>query len=493
MTSLAPEILQLHKAKPLSPAILAAIALGVCALFLIAQFLHLPSILFGILPLAFVLGSNIIGSGRAALYVFIGTSLALTFRMSVTKSTDIIDILAGLVIGSISIWWCLRLLVVERANLTYSVPQLLSALYFVWGLLIGVGGVLWWNNELNDWIREFFIQCPLLIIPMLCARFIEPGSKEERIFHRFVFGSVIAVIMASFAKYAVAATQSLYAYQIGRLAAEPSAAVILLLLCIAFRLYKVKWIHPFWQLLVSVLSVGLVILCGFRTVWVGVTIVVCLLFLITERRLWGNGLRFMLSLTAVLLSIGTYLFINLPIFRIFVVMTVDRALSTTQVNTDPSLLNRYIETNLVSGLFAQSPLTGYGFGAKYQMFDWLLGYSYLTSYSHNGYYFVALKTGIIGLALLFGAYVWFMARAVKIMRDKAENAKTRAIAAVATCYFVCQLISNLTLNVFGERNAMVWIGLFWAFILCQEIYRHRQRGAGYRLVADTNVPVAVHG
>jgi O-antigen ligase len=473
MTTLSPDILRMHKDKPLSLTLLATIGLGVLVLFVGGQLIHLPVIVFGILPLAYLAGSRIVSSGRAALYAFIGVAFALSFRVVTTKGTDVIDILAGAVLGLISLGWMVRLVLLEREGLTYSVPQLLVVLYLAWGMFVGVGGVLWWNTEVNEWIREYFIQCPLMVVPLLYIKYFKPGSHHEKLIQRFALGGAIAVVLSSIGKYAYFASHSLYAYQIGRLAAEPSAAIILLLTCVAFRLFRVVWIPTSLQLALAAMSVGLLVLSGYRTIWVAVSVVTMLLFLLTERALWGRGLKFLLALIAILGAIGSYLFFSLGIFRIFVLMTFDRLLTTTQVTTDPSLFNRYIETGIVSDLFLSSPIAGYGFGARFEMFDWLMGISYLSSYSHNGYFYVAFKSGLIGFTLLYTAYIWFMVKAIRLARDTTALARTRAIAAVASCYFACELVSNLTLNVISERNAMIWIGLFWAFILSHEIAKRR--------------------
>lgn len=474
MTPLAPHIELLHREKPLSPVLLGAVSLAVCALFIGGQLLQLPVIAFAILPIAVAFGAFLLSSGRAALYTFIATPFALSFRLSVSKGTDPLDILVGLMMGAVAFGWLLRLLLIDREQLTYSTPQLLTALYVGWGMLVGLGGVLWFNNTLNDWIREFFICSPLLIIPILYIRFYEPDSASEKMLLRFMFFAALTTGMSAVVKYAFALTQSEYAYQIGRVASEPSPAIILLLTCVAFRLYRIKWIPLFAQLLVAAFAVGLLILGGYRTVWVATTLVVVVMFALTDRVQWRHGVRFLAYLVSLLTAIGTYLFMTMPLFKVFVLMTYGRLLTTTQLTTDPSLLNRYIETSIVERMFLLSPITGYGFGAKYQMFDWLLGYSYDTGYSHNGYFFIAFKTGIIGFCLIYGAYLWFMSRALRIMRDASESMRSRAIATIAFCYFCCALVNNLTLNIFGERTVLVWIGLFWGFIIAHEVGKRRR-------------------
>lgn len=468
----------LLKEKPLSPAALFAIGFGVCLLIIGAQLLSIPTIIFAVLPLLVTAGLYFARSASGALHLFIGTSFSLAFRMVAKPGTDIIDLLAGLAMGGVLIIWTVRLLYFERENLTYDPPHLLAALYVAWGLLIGIGGILWWNNTLNDWVRELLIQCPVFVVPMLYVRLYEPESKGEKQFQLFIFVAALCIMVASVGRYAVALTQSSYAYQIGRIASEQSPSIVLFFVCIAFSLYKVPSLSTLSRLLLAAFCVAMLILSGYRTLWVAVVIVTVIMFLLTDRVTWSRGLKFLLALGGILASVGTYLFFTVRIFQIFAMMTYNRVLSTTAVSTDASLVNRYIETAIVEKHVMQSPFVGYGFGATFQTFDWLLGYSYNIGFSHNGFFFVAFKTGIIGFALFFSAYVWFMVKAFRLARDTYETAHTRAIAAVAFCYFCCQLISNLTLNFFGDRNAMIWFGLFWAFIISREIAKkNRSRAA----------------
>jgi hypothetical protein len=469
MTSLAPDIHFLHKEKPLSPWILAMIAFGVCVPFIGGLFLNVPVIVFAILPIAISLGLHLARSGKAALYGMIGAALALSFRLVSIRGTDPFDLLMGAIIGGITLSWGLRHLVIERDSVTFSVPQLLAALFLMWGLFTGLGGILWWNNTFNDWAREFLIQCPLLILPLLYARHFEADTQSERQLHRVLFFAAIMMMCASVFKYVVILSRSAYAYQIGRLSDEPSAAMLMIFLSVAFALYQVKWVPMFVQIGLGVFSFAILLLSGYRTLWAAAAVGVITLIFLARPEYRRNAIRYLIYLTGALLSIGTYLFLTVKLFRVYVLMTWERILSTTQLATDPSLVNRYIESDALKSAIANSPLVGYGYGSQFQTFDWLLGYSYNTGFSHNGFYFVAFKTGLIGFSLIFTAYIWFMVKAFKITRDLSESFRTRAIASVVFCYLACQLIANSTLNIFGERKVMIWVGLCWGFLLSKEV------------------------
>ena len=196
---------------------------------------------------------------------------------------------------------------------------------------------------------------------------------------------------------------------------------------------------------------------------------VLILFFIAPKVYRKGGFKFLGILGAALAAIGTYLFFTVKIFQIFMTMTIQRFLTTTQLKTDLSLVHRYIETDIVWNHVLASPVTGYGFGATFQLWDFMMGYSYQSGYSHNGYTFVLFKTGFVGFILIFTAYFWMMHKGLKIARDLTESPRVRALAGIGFCYLVCMLVSNYTLNIFGERNVLVWISLFWGFFLSREI------------------------
>lgn len=466
--------LSLALERPASPWMLALIAFATTAFFIGGQLLNLPVLALAVLPLGAALALFVNRSSTTSLYAFLCTAFGITFRPISSPGTDPVDILAGGIMCLIILGATIRLVYVERDTVTYNVPQLLGTLYLLWGLLTGLGGIIWWNNSWNDWLREFLLQSPLFILPVLYVRGIEADSKQERRIQQFFFGTSLVLMVFSVIKYAYVVSSSVYAYQIGRASVDVSTAIIVLLASLALTLHGERWIKMPYRIALSIFCVGTLVLSGYRTLWVASVLGMCILFVLVPRKQWSAGIKYLLVLGGLLLTIGAVLYVTVPLFKVFVMMTFQRLLTTTEMTTDPSLVNRFVETEIVKNYIAQSPITGYGFGARFQLFDWLLGYSYDSGFSHNGYYFVMFKTGIVGFALIYSAYAWFMYKALRLARDITEPSRVRAMAGVAFCYLAIIAISNLTLNAFGDRNGMIWVGIFWGFILSREIARKRR-------------------
>jgi O-antigen ligase len=142
------------------------------------------------------------------------------------------------------------------------------------------------------------------------------------------------------------------------------------------------------------------------------------------------------------------------------------------VKTDLSLVNRYIEWRVLFRFIRASPLVGYGFGARYFDYDWLLGYSLWTGYSHNAFLYVLLKSGVIGFTALFGAFVLLMFRALKLSRSIYLKANQRAAMRVAFALSFTMLITSMTLNALGDRTALVWLGIVWGSVM---IYNREEK------------------
>lgn len=451
---------------------------GLVVLFFgLGQLINLPIYVLAALPIAAALGLWIMQSGKIATFVFIACGCMLAFGKGTTNSATAgggFDLAMAGVFSLVTMVWIGKLLIVERRSFTYDSAQLLAVSYTVWGLFIGIGGMLWWNNPALDWAREFFILCPIVLVPAFYERFFTADSEHERHLHRFAFVAAILVMVWATARYAINIATAAYAYQIGRFTFDTSASIIVLLVCFAFTLHRVKWIPMYVRIALASFCVGTLVIASYRTIWAASVLSVIVLFMIAPRTVWSSGLRFLLILGGVLASIGTYMFFQVKIFQVFVMMQYQRLLSSTELKTDPSLVNRYIETDIVWDYIKGSPIVGYGFGAKFQLFDWLLGMSFDYSYSHNGFFFVAFKTGIVGFLLIFTAYFWFMYKGFRIARDLTESPRVRALAGVGFCYLLCMLVSNYTLNIFAERNVLIWITLFWGFFLSREIAKKKR-------------------
>jgi O-antigen ligase len=456
----------LETPRELNARVALVIALVVVAFFVGGQLIKLPLWVLASAASAAALGHIVVRSGMVALYTFIVVVLGLNFRIREIRGTDPIDLLAGAAVFGILVIWSARIWLIERDQAAFETPQIAVNAFLAWGMLTGLVGMVGWNNALNHWLRETSIFAPLVIVPLLYVRFIGNDVRNEQRLLKVLLLIAVLTMLWTIGKYASNVAAAAYAYQIGRSQMDASGPMAVFLACVATVMYRQRRSNAPIVVALSLLSFGMVILSGFRTLWVTLALGVVVLFLTCRSPERKPGLRLLVILGFILLAIGTTLFFTVPIFKVFVMMNVERFTSTTQVTTDASLVNRYIEWESFVRYIERSPIAGYGLGSHFQIFDWLLGYSYYTGYSHNGFIAVLAKTGIIGFLLLYGAYAAFLMRALKLSRDVGQPDRIRAIAATIFSFMLIHLVINNTLNVFGVRAQVLILGLSWGFLAC---------------------------
>lgn len=470
-------------------------AFGVVALLALflggGQFLF-PLWLLCALPIVVAAGLSLTRSASFAFYAFVGVILALSFRFTTTVDLDIVDLLAAACVGGVLTSWSAKLWIVNREQLSTFLPQTFLHLFLGYAILIGIGGTLFWNNSWLDLVREVSIYAPLLIVPILYVRAIGTDETKLKMFLRFLLVVSVCILFWSGIRYFSNVAAAAYAYQIGRMVMDFNPPVLLFLACIAISLFRLPWMKTIWRLGISLVCLGAIVISNYRTVWVALFLATIVLFAVARGADRKSGFGFLAKFGGVVAAFGMYLYFTMPIFKIFVLMQVDRFISTAQVTTDPSLMNRYIEYDYFWRYFLESPIVGYGLGAKFEVFDWLLGYTYFFNYSHNGFLFIAVKSGIIGFVLLYGAFFGFLIKGIRLARDVQQRPEIRAISAIGVAFVVSLLVMNSTLNIFAHRTQLMWVGLFWGFWLCYRVHKHEQPAKSVQL-AKTDQPTLALG
>ncbi len=381
------------------------------------------------------------------------------------KGPSVIDIAAGLAMVGMIGWWVFRTRLLAWQAFSVSWEHLLLVLFFLWSVFIGVGGMLFSDNTPNDWFREGLIQLPTILIPYLCVRAIQPNTKRVHNFYLFLICIWIIVGITNIVAFRLSVMKAVYFYQTGRMMLDPSSAALLFFATMSFAAIEPKRSRLKWYVLpASLASIG-ILLSGFRTIWLTcLAMMVVMVFLCQpeeRKQLWAFLRRF----TATSLFLGIIAFFKFRLMHLIVLGFIGRFTSSTQVATDPSLINRYVEWRTILGFIKASPFVGYGFGGRFWDFDWLRGISYFTGYTHNTILYLLFKSGLIGLALMLLAYGGFLVRGWKIARSKGTDKFTRAVIRVAICYLFSVIPSGMTLNAFGSREGVMWMALCWGAIL----------------------------
>lgn len=440
------------------------IGLGLCSFFGLGQ-MFFPIWLLLLLLAGGAMFSEILRSAKYSLYVFMLCCVGLGLRTSTTRVTDGVDILAGIVIGGIFMFWVARLLLLEKQELTHDTALKLFIAFLCWAALAGFGGILYWNNTVNDWLREILIYCPALLMPMLYSQSIERDSKAEK--QLFIISMVVlaALMVGTILKFRSNVVSAAYAWQMGRAMLDPTGSILMLYITLTFSmLTENRRRHLWWQIPVALLGFSGLALSSFRTLWAACLVALPMIFLLASKQERRGGYRFSLLLCAIILGSGTIAFFTVPLVQLYLTMMWERFASTTALKTDPSLVNRYIETAELLKYAYVSPLTGYGLGARFVTFDWLLGTYYYVGFAHNGFAFILFKSGVVGFILIYGSYAAFVIKSIQIAR-RSTDPITRAIARASTAFLLAMIVSNWALNIYGARSGQMWIGLIWGFLI----------------------------
>src|SRR5205814_2043711 len=123
-------------------------------------------------------------------------------------------------------------------------------------------------------------------------------------------------------------------------------------------------------------------------------------FLLADRNERKRGVRFMLLFAATLLPLFLFAFFFIPLFHISVLLGIQKFFSSANLKSDISMYGRYVEWRYILKPISSSFITGQGFGATYWLYGWLSGYSMESAFTHNAFFAVMLRTGIVGFILL---------------------------------------------------------------------------------------------
>ena len=159
------------------------------------------------------------------------------------------------------------------------------------------------------------------------------------------------------------------------------------------------------------------------------------------------------------------LYIIFPFVGILVKFFIAYFLTSSKLRTDPSLVGRYIEWRYVVQSIGESPLFGHGVGSDYRLYNWFEGYSFTTSYTHNGYLGTLLKGGAVGFILLFTAYIGFIRKGIILLRTRTLNSSERAFLRAGITVLLLLTVATNTFNIFAHRDVLLYIGIIWGYIL----------------------------
>jgi O-antigen ligase len=228
-------------------------------------------------------------------------------------------------------------------------------------------------------------------------------------------------------------------------------------------LLSIEW-RKNWRILYAAAAgisfIG-VILTFHRTGWVAIIIAMLLLLLLSVARERAVLLRYGIRLVGIGIVLSAICIALIPLAQSIFLFFFARFLSSSNVSSDVSLLGRFVEWRYVIAQIAKTPILGVGFGGQYYMYGWLVGFSTMTGYTHNGYLLLLLKGGIVGFAAMMIAQIKFFILGIKLSRSPLLTDKEKVLAKVGMLALVILFIEMQTLGLFIHREILWYIGLIW--------------------------------
>ncbi len=421
--------------------------------------------------LAVGIGYAVIRNPVWSIFAFIIINVFIALRVkddSVNGAPSTLDVVLGIFLVGIIGYWVLRLRILERQELSLSVGQLLLSLFIVWSVGVTIVGLYNEHNSPNVALREILNLSPLLILPLLYERFIEPGSKVETALFAVVIVSSVVILIGNILELRSHLAHSIYLYQIGRATYDLSLTMFVILIMTSSLMHPGRW----WQTL-SAIGLLLLGIAGLFTTFSRnsyistpmVMIVVLWLGKVSERR---AGMKRLTYALCVGIAMAIPIILSSRLLLLILLAFATRLLSAGHYQTDLSLQMRYGEWRDEWHAILQSPLFGHGFGTPFRTFAIAFHSHVWMSFSHSSYLYIVFKTGFIGALFFFSAYFVFMSKGFKLVRNQNFSPRSRVVLRASFAFLIIVLFQAYLGAVFDTKTSMMWLGLVWGYFLAIE-------------------------
>jgi O-antigen ligase/Tfp pilus assembly protein PilF len=230
----------------------------------------------------------------------------------------------------------------------------------------------------------------------------------------------------------------------------------------------------------SILFVSLLI-CQSRGIWISIGLTLVFAFLIIFRYKLGNIFRknkkWLIALLAVFIFITFIYSFENPLNKSRITVT-ERAMSTFEVDKDPSINTRFLMWRVTFEMFKDNLLFGLGIGTfKYHYLDYqavylqknpqYIKYAGKAAEAHNEYLQLASEIGIVGLVLFLAIIFLFYYFVYQWFEKSGENRKKMTVFGLIlgiTCFLIhCMFTFPLHVPVLGATFFII-LGLALAYM-----------------------------
>ncbi|HYM20932.1 MAG TPA: O-antigen ligase family protein [Candidatus Kapabacteria bacterium] len=383
---------------------------------------------------------------------------------TIESHTNVFEIAGGiLLLGSIAYIFYHGL--ITKKITTYHPAILALSFVAIWGLLIAIPEMIDGRTDPNFWFREFLIFWSIVAVPLL---YREASKRSENFEHNLFVALLVAwllTIALSFIKIRSTITEATYLFETGT--SRVGAIGMISMFVIMLSLFSSGEIHANrkWLIAGLILTCFGLILTFERAIWVSLVFFIPILITWFPRKQRDKSVFALLLLLGIFTFLGILLYATTPLFATVLKWTISKFTSSSQVGTDISLVNRYIEWRSVLNQIGNAPITGLGFGGMYKLYGWIVGVTSLSGYTHNTYLGWMLKFGIIGFVFLSFSYLSIIFLGVRLSYSSVLKLQEKLMLRSGVIILLLCMVRFIVENGFAERSDMLYIGLIWGFII----------------------------
>jgi hypothetical protein len=434
--------------------------IGLLAIAIGSIHLHLEIFVLGaILGIPLIYGFFI----SPKFWIYFATLLAIPWFRDLSEETTPFEVLTALFyVGSLAVWFISRIFFLKRKIVSTIIDGvlltaiLLTFVSFILGFFLNVDTTL--KEILSEWLVLFFL---LYAFPIK-----EHFKSDKEIMTLLTMWLMVSLGIAGFSIYKYTQTTSLavYAWQIvsARNAQNEliyvfgSILSVLGISLIENRRIKILLFGAFVVVFAALISTFT------RGYWLGFIIAFCATFFFLPKK--NKILISLISLyTIVVLGIGGFLFFQEKASTALLVLG-KRFTSSSKANKDLSILVRLKESGLLINRISESPLGGYGLGAKYHYYDMIEKHTVHYTFAHNGYLYAAFKFGIPHAILIYFPFFASVGLGFYVAR-KTNNTFTLYCSLVAAGTLLSMLSISMTANQISMREGNYIGGVCMGLVL----------------------------
>ncbi|MBL8005705.1 MAG: O-antigen ligase family protein [Candidatus Kapabacteria bacterium] len=383
-------------------------------------------------------------------WIYFATLLAIPWFRDLSEETTPFEVITALFyVGSLAVWFISRIFFLKRKIVSTVIDGvlltaiLLTFVSFILGFFFNVDTTL--KEILSEWLVLFFL---LYAFPIK-----ELFKTEKQIMTLLAFWLTVSLGISGFSIYKYTKTTSLavYAWQIvsARNALNELVYVFGCIISIlGIALFENRRVKMFLFCIFVVVFAALVSTFT-RGYWLGFIIAFTATFFFLPKK--NKILITVISLcTVIVLGSGIFLFFQEKALTALT-MVGKRFTSSSKASQDLSILVRVKESGLLLNRISESPLGGYGLGAKYHYYDMIEKHTVYYTFAHNGYLYAAFKFGIPHALLIYFPFFSSVLIGFYVAR-KTKNTYTMYFALVSAGTLLAMLSISMTANQISMRE-----------------------------------------